>query len=132
MGSGKTYVMRNLAQQKLFPLHNFVQISQDTIKHKLPEFHGYLQYDECTVGYKLRQESGYLQEVIMWESIFNGNCIWVDSSLRNSLYHEKLFHSIRQDFDDYRIAIIWVRADSDIVFKRAFSKSENNISCCNR
>lgn len=58
----------------------------------------------------LRQEVGYIAEVLLWESLYESMCIWVDGSLRNASFHEKLFAEIRKDFPNYRIAVLYVKS----------------------
>jgi len=124
MGSGKTSTMKRLSHLDYFPINNFVRISPDRLKRLLPEFPGYLHYDQRTVGRKLRTEVGYIAEICLWESMFRQNCIWLDSSLRDANFHEKLFAQIRKDFPMYRIAVVHVRADSEKVFFRAQERTK--------
>ena len=123
MGVGKGYVLSSLYNSNLFPLDNFLKIDPDMLKTELPEMSGYLQVDPATAATKVHRESTQMADILLEHALLDRSNILVDGSLRDVDYYRQLFQRIRQDYD-YRIAILLVTAEPDVIHKRARDRAE--------
>jgi hypothetical protein len=125
MGVGKGYVITQLQQQNLLNIRDyFITIDPDLIKYELPEMVGYLQIDRTTAATKLHRESTQMADIIFEYAIQHSLSILVDGSLRDVLYYKSLFHRIRTDYKQYRIAIIHITASRDVIYERAMNRAQ--------
>lgn len=123
MGVGKGYVLSSLYKSDLFPLDTFVIIDPDKIKTELPEMSGYLKADPATAATKVHRESTQMADVLLEHTLMDRSNILVDGSLRDVDYYKQLFQRIRSEYD-YRIAIILVTADAQVIHERAKERAE--------
>ena len=119
MGAGKSRTMTWLSDNGIFPLSEIVQIDPDLFKTALPEWDEYVSKEPMSAGFHTRQESGLLCEIAQEAAMRLNKHLWVDGSLRDSEWYTSVFEGIRQRYPAYRIAIIHVVADDDIVYERA-------------
>jgi len=123
MGVGKGYVLSSLYKSDLFPLDKFLKIDPDMLKNELPEMSGYLQADPATAATKVHRESTQMADVLLEHALLDRVDILVDGSLRDVDYYKQLFLRIRNEYD-YRIGIILVTADPEIIHERASQRAE--------
>jgi hypothetical protein len=124
MGVGKGYVISNLHNAGLFPLDNFLKIDPDMLKQELPEMPGYLRQDKESAATKLHRESTQMSDVLFEHALLNEIPLFVDGSLRDVDYYQTLFDRIREIHSQYRIAIIHVVADRDVIHERAKERAK--------
>jgi predicted ABC-type ATPase len=122
MGAGKTHVMDWLCERGVLPL--MVPIDADLFKAALPEWAGYVSRDPLTAGFHTRRESGYLVELAQEASLRARQHVWVDGSLRDGEWYQQVFARIRARHPAYRIAILYVAADRDTVYRRIAARAE--------
>jgi hypothetical protein len=123
MGVGKGYVLSSLYKSDLFPLASFLIIDPDKLKSELPEMSGYLQTDASTAATKVHRESTQMADVLLEHALMNQSNVLVDGSLRDVEYYKHLFQRIHKDYE-YRIAIILVTADPQVIHNRATERAE--------
>ena len=119
MGAGKSRTMTWLSDNGIFPLSEIVQIDPDLFKTALPEWDEYVAKDPMSAGFHTRQESGLCCEIAQEAAMRLNKHLWVDGSLRDGDWYRSVFEGIKQRYPAYRIAIIHVVADDDIVYERA-------------
>eukprot|EP01064_Diplonema_japonicum_P017272 TRINITY_DN2532_c0_g1_i13.p1 TRINITY_DN2532_c0_g1~~TRINITY_DN2532_c0_g1_i13.p1 ORF type:complete len:468 (+),score=87.98 TRINITY_DN2532_c0_g1_i13:108-1406(+) len=119
MGAGKSHVIRWMSDHGYFPLPDIVQIDPDRFKEMLPEWQGYVEHDPMQAGGRMRKESGYLVEIAQHKAMDMGKNVWVDGSLRDGEWYARQLKIIKEKYPHYRVAIIHVLADFDIVVNRA-------------
>jgi len=123
MGAGKGYVIRWLSRNGYFPLPDLVQIDPDSFKAAFPEWPGYVERARMTAGSKTRRESGYLVEIAQEVAMNARKNVWVDGSLRDYEWYSKVFDTLREKWPEYRIAILYVYADKEVVLERAAKRA---------
>lgn len=126
MGVGKGYVLTQLHQAGVFPIQNFVKVDPDMIKSELPEMAGYLQAEKESAATKLHRESTQIADVLFEFALSKRLPILVDGSLRNVDYYQELFERIHRDAPSYRIAILHVTADREVIMDRAKRRAEKS------
>mmetsp|Transcript_14177 Transcript_14177/g.30320 ORF Transcript_14177/g.30320 Transcript_14177/m.30320 type:complete len:515 (-) Transcript_14177:337-1881(-) len=124
MGAGKGYVVRWMSRNGYFPLPDLVQIDPDNFKAAFPEWPGYVTACRKSAGINTRRESGYLVEVAQHVAMDEQKNVWVDGSLRDGDWYSKVFDTLRRTRPEYRIAILYVYAEKDVVLKRAADRAE--------
>jgi adenylylsulfate kinase-like enzyme len=124
MGVGKGYVLMQLQRLQLLDVSSFVKIDPDLIKTELPEMAGYLQHDRATAATLLHRESTQMADVLLEHALSHSYSLLVDGSLRDVDYYRKLLQRLRCEFASYRLAIVHVVADPDIVWQRARARAE--------
>eukprot|EP00656_Telonema_subtile_P007241 TRINITY_DN13396_c0_g1_i2.p1 TRINITY_DN13396_c0_g1~~TRINITY_DN13396_c0_g1_i2.p1 ORF type:complete len:312 (-),score=67.94 TRINITY_DN13396_c0_g1_i2:148-1083(-) len=124
MGAGKGYTISWMSQQGHFPLPDLVQIDPDAFKTSFPEWKRYVQKDRLTAGVHTRRESGYMVEIAQHAAMDAKKNVWVDGSLRDGEWYSQVFDDIRARWPAYRIAILYVYADVDVIFERARKRAE--------
>jgi len=123
MGVGKGYVLMQLQQNNLFPTSQFVKIDPDMLKNELPELAGYLQTDRESAATKLHRESTQMADILFEYAVSQRLDVLVDGSLRNVEYYQELFARLHNN-TNYRIAILHVTADDDVIVARAEQRAE--------
>eukprot|EP00301_Raphidiophrys_heterophryoidea_P026915 c9389_g1_i1.p1 GENE.c9389_g1_i1~~c9389_g1_i1.p1 ORF type:complete len:802 (-),score=185.80 c9389_g1_i1:32-2437(-) len=118
MGAGKGYALSWMSSHKYFPLENIVHIDPDHFKMVMPEWMPYVNSNPVLAGALCHQESGLMTEIAQEYAMKHRQHIWVDGSLRDGKWHERVFDGIRKNFPDYQIAIFYVYASEDIVRMR--------------
>ena len=124
MGVGKGYVLTQLQQNDLFPAKDFVKIDPDMLKSELPEMAGYLKMDRESAATKLHRESTQMADVLFEDAISRQRDVLVDGSLRDVEYYQDLFRRIHRDHPAYRIAILHVTADRNVILDRARQRAQ--------
>ena len=124
MGVGKGYVLTKLHERGLFPLDDYVKIDPDMLKSELPEMAGFLQADRASAATKLHRESTQMGDVLLEHALAHHCNILVDGSLRDVNYYQQLFDRIHEQFPRYRIALLHVTADREVVRERARQRAE--------
>ena len=133
MGSGKSHTIRVLAAHHRFPLHAFVYVDPDQLRHRLPEFPTYLHEHPDRAGEWTRQETGLLAEVLVRAALDRHHHVLVDGSLRDADWYERYFATLREQYQEQglSIAILHVVAPRETVLERAeVSESYYGVVCC--
>jgi hypothetical protein len=125
MGAGKGYTIRWMSQSGYFPLPDLVQIDPDHFKMAFPEWPGCVRDCRMTAGAMTRRESGYLVEIAQHIALNSHKNVWVDGSLRDYDWYSKVFDMLREKWPMYRIAILYVYADKEVVMARAKKRAED-------
>lgn len=124
MGVGKGHILKKMDSSKLINLQDFLRIDSDQLKDELPEMKMYINYDPKTAGTKVHKESGFIQEIILSEALKQNKNIIVDGSLTSLVRHKMLFESIRRDYPQYTIEIIYITADMEKIQERIQKRGE--------
>lgn len=123
MGSGKSHALRYFKETGvLAELESFVVIDQDEVRSLLPEWHGYVQ-NSSKAASMLQKESGYMCEIALAESLVASRNIVFDSSLKDTTWWRMEFQRLKREFPNYRIGILYIRADLSIAIDRAEARS---------
>jgi len=122
MGAGKGYALSWMSTMGSFPLENIVHIDPDYFKMVMSEWNMYVDASvkdpSIMAGSMCHQESGFMQEIAQEAALRNNQNIWVDGSLRDGPWFEKVFTDIRKRFPSYRIAIFYVYATEKTIRQR--------------
>ena len=124
MAAGKSYALLQLFKRGLFPMKTFVNIDPDKLKSELPEMPGYLQADAESAATKLHRESTQMSEVLFEYALQQSQRMIVDGSLRDVAWYKALFARLRKELPHYRIAIIHVKADREVIYRRAENRAK--------
>ena len=120
MGAGKTHVVKELDRAGRFPLHAYVQVDPDHIRHSfLPEFSGYVEQCPAVAGERTRKEAGMISEILTQAALHRGQNVLVDGTLREAEWYRQYFRYLREQFPNLRIAILHITAPRHAVFERA-------------
>ncbi|CAM9679919.1 unnamed protein product [Discosporangium mesarthrocarpum] len=101
MGAGKSHTISWMSEQGLFPLPDIVIIDPDQFKAEFPEWPGYCRFNQTEAGRLTRKESGYLVELAQEVAMAEQKNIWCDGSLRDGVWYEQVFQSIRTVREPY-------------------------------
>ncbi|CAB9511715.1 Zeta toxin [Seminavis robusta] len=121
MGVGKGYVLTQLHQSGLFPAQEFLKIDPDFIKSELPEFPGYREFstNPSLAATQVHRESTMMADTLLEHALSRGISTLVDGSLRDVDHYTELLDRIRKEYPQYRVGLIHVVADREIIFQRA-------------
>eukprot|EP00656_Telonema_subtile_P009462 TRINITY_DN14446_c0_g1_i2.p1 TRINITY_DN14446_c0_g1~~TRINITY_DN14446_c0_g1_i2.p1 ORF type:complete len:435 (-),score=44.21 TRINITY_DN14446_c0_g1_i2:2-1306(-) len=125
MGAGKGHVVRWMSREGYFPLPDWVQLDPDHFKACLPEWPEYVRRDRQSAGRLTQRESGYLVEIAQESAMVSRKNVWVDGSLRDTQWYERVFCDIRNRFPAYQIAILYVYAEDKVVLERVANRAAN-------
>jgi len=124
MGAGKTHTVKWMSHKGYFPLENIYIVDPDEFKKALPEWNGYVKRNPLTAGDMTHLESSLLVEISQ-EILLKRSCnMMIDGSLRDWEWHQHVFTSIKKRYPQYKIAILYVYADLDIVYKRIAKRAK--------
>ena len=124
MGAGKSRTMGWLSEHGLFPLSQVVQVDPDLFKPAMPEWDELVKRDALSAGRHTRRESGMLCEILQEAALRMGKHIWVDGSLRDGEWYQKVFRDIQERHSHYQIAIFHVVASREVTYERARLRGE--------
>ncbi len=83
-----------------------------------------MAHDPLLAGQKTRRETGYMLEVAQAAAMRERKHVWIDGSLRDSEWYARVFGEIHRDYPAYRIAILYVTADPEVVLQRVRKRGE--------
>ena len=124
MGAGKGYALNWMSKQGLFPLEQIVHLDPDYFKRVMPEWKRYISSNAEQAGTLCHQESGYILEIAQEVALNNCQNVWIDGSLRDWKWYEKVFDDIHERYPIYRIAIFYVYCSEELVYERAERRAE--------
>ena len=124
MGAGKSRTIGWMSEQGYFPLSQIVHLDPDMFKTHFPEWQGYLSSAMCEAGSRTRRESGYLVEIAQQAAMAARKHVWVDGSLRDGEWYASELQRVREAHPGYRLAIVYVKADDDVVLERVRRRAE--------
>lgn len=120
MGAGKSHVIKELHRDGVFPLHAYVSVDPDHIRHAyLTEFASYVEQCPELAGEQTRKEAGMISEVLTQAALRKGQNVLVDGTLRDAEWYRLYFQELRAEYPSIRIAILHVVAPREAVLKRA-------------
>jgi len=119
MGSGKSTTRKWMCERNIFQMSDMVHIDPDEFSAQMPEWAGYVRRDWVSAGTYTRKEAGYLVEIAQEAAMRFGKHIWVDGTLRDGAWFQQFLHRIRAEHPQYKVAIIHVVADEELVLERA-------------
>mmetsp|Transcript_3026 Transcript_3026/g.6033 ORF Transcript_3026/g.6033 Transcript_3026/m.6033 type:complete len:297 (+) Transcript_3026:2-892(+) len=117
--SGKSFVIPWMQKQGYLALPNLVRTDPDYFRMRLPEWKRYLEANPHTAGEMTHVEAGTCSLIAQWESMRQGRHVFIDGSLQHYPRQSEFFGEIRAAHPQYRIAIINVHCDWDILLKRS-------------
>jgi hypothetical protein len=116
----KTHVVKELDRSGFFPLHSFVSVDPDYIRHTfLPEFDWYVQQCPELAGERTRKETGMIAEILAQAALQKGQNVLVDGTLRDAEWYREYFQDLRVQHPNIKIAILHIVAPRETVFERA-------------
>jgi len=124
MGAGKGYTMNWLSEQGILPIECLVHIDPDYFKSLMPEWDGYKKFDESSAGSMCHTESGFIQELAEKAALRGSQHTWIDGSLGDHRWFSNVFANIRVKHPQYRIALVYVYASDEEVYKRAAERGK--------
>ena len=68
-------------------------------------------------------EVRYITELTTLAALHSGKNIIVDGALKDTEWYKNFFQSIREEFSNYRIAILHVSAPKELIYERAEVRS---------
>ena len=124
MGAGKGHTLSWMSRNGYFPLESIVHIDADHFKHVMPEWDGYVAHDPAQAGTHCHRESGFLAEVAQAAAMAAQQNVWVDGSLRDGVWWAGQMATLREQYPNYRLAILVVTATEATVRRRAADRAE--------
>lgn len=118
-GAGKRYAMNTMLDDGTLPLVGFVAVDPDEIRNHLPEYVLYLHDEKEKADDLTRKEVRYITELTTLAALHSGKNIIVDGALKDTEWYKNFFQSIREEFSNYRIAILHVSAPKELIYERA-------------
>jgi predicted kinase len=119
MGAGKSYTIKKLMEENLFPMLAFVGVDPDVVRRYLPEYEGYVQRSKADAGEFTRKESGFIVEILTEAALREGKNVLVDGSLRDHEWYTLYIARLRASYPNLRIAILHISAPPEVVYARA-------------
>lgn len=124
MGAGKTHVMRWLLSEGFLPLSALSSIDPDRIKRCMPEWKDLVTNSNGMAGSLTHKESGFIAEIAQEVALRESRNIWVDGSLRDTVWYTSIIKNIRKMFPNYRIAVLYVTAPRQTIIQRTQSRGD--------
>lgn len=121
---GKSFVIPWMVEQGYLALPNLVRTDPDYFRMRLPEWKGYLGANPQTAGEMTHVEAGTCSLIAQWESMRQGRHVFIDGSLQHFPRQSEFFGEIRAAYPQYRIAIISVDCEWDLLLKRSATPRE--------
>ncbi|CAD7931923.1 unnamed protein product [Amoebophrya sp. A120] len=118
MGSGKGWVLGWMSSKNILPLESISKIDPDHFKTLMPEWKQYLKQSLRQAGTLCHKESGYIAEIAQEVAMKQNLTLWVDGSLHNYEFYTKKIAYIRQNYPQYKIAILAITASDEIIANR--------------
>ena len=123
MGAGKGHTIEWLYKEDLFPLNAFVRVDPDILRELLPETKSYIEIDPVKAGNFTQKEVGYIAEVLNKVALGLGKNVLTDGSLRNAQWYIEYITSLKREYKNLKIAIIYVTASIDTILLRARNRA---------
>lgn len=124
MGAGKGHTMHWLFEHDLFPLDAFVKVDPDSLRVLLPETQEYIRQNPRNAGFLTQKEVGYISEVLTMDALNLGKNVLIDGSLRNADWYKQYIATLRSQFPNLKIGIIFVTASEETILSRARRRAE--------
>jgi len=124
MGAGKSFSLNWMSQNGYFPLENMSVLDPDEFKKALPEWQGYVKKNPLRAGELTHLESGYLVEIAQEALLQRRTNIQVDGSLRDWRWYVQVFKSIKKQYPEYHIGIMYIYARKEVVYKRVEKRAK--------
>jgi predicted kinase len=123
-GAGKTHTIKKLHERGQFPLHSFVTVDPDEMRRQLPEFPVYIERTPEKAGELTRKEVGMMAEIVTNFALEKGMNVLVDGSLKDAVWYENYFQSLRKRYPNLKIGIIHVTAPTDAILERVKERAK--------
>lgn len=121
-GAGKSSILKSLEESGLIATSTFLLLDPDLIKEYLPEYDLFRTLDLNRAGEMLRHESKDLQTEIFWKALKLRKNLIIDGTLRNVEENTKVISTVRKDFPEYSIEIVFVDAAEATLLERVASR----------
>lgn len=121
-GSGKTHTLKTF-DKSMFDLQNFFHIDPDKVKNDLPEAKQFSLENKVTACGRLHKESVMICMLLEYIALDKKIAIIVDGSLKDGEWYKQHFKKVGEM--DYKIAIIKVVADLDVIQKRCEQRGKD-------
>ena len=118
MGAGKSHVVQWMYERGTFLVDKLVHCDPDLLRSALPEWAGYVARDPLTAGTLTHREAGLLVEIATEAALRAGAHVWVDGSLKDSVWYRGAISDVRRRYPHYSIAILEVHARPERIFER--------------
>jgi len=140
MGAGKSHTIKMLQGFGCCSLTSMVKVDPDTVKYQLPEMQEYIKRnpgpdpDERVIfaGHATHNESAFLQELIVREMLEESKSMIIDGSLSNAEWYRDYISMIRVKYPHFRIGIVHVVCDADIIWERVQDRCARTGRCIQR
>lgn len=140
MGAGKSHSIKRLQARGLHALDDMVKVDPDTVKYQLPEMQEYISRNPgpnpsaelILAGLATHNESAFLQEMIVSELLERSKHLIVDGSLSNADWFANYFAYIRRRYPHYRIGIVHVVCDPEVIWDRVVDRCRRTGRCISR
>jgi len=117
-GAGKRYTINSLLDNGTLPLVGFVAVDPEEIRNHLPEHILYMHNNPDTADDLTRREVRYISELTSLSALHTGKNVIFDGCLKDTDWYKKFFSHIREEFKNYRIAILQVGAPVEQIYER--------------
>lgn len=124
MGAGKTTIIRSLAAAGELDLKRFILVESEQIKAAIPEYGPLAGIEPRWAADAVHPEAAQIQRLIIWRALSIGKNILVDGSLRHADYFRRLIGTVRKNFPQYTISIVFVDAGEATIMERVKRRSE--------
>jgi len=140
MGAGKSHTIDMLEGFGCCALSRMVRVDPDTVKYQLPEMNRYIQRnpgpnpdkDIILAGHATHNESAFIEELIVRQLLEDSKSMIIDGSLSNAEWYRDYILMIRADYPQYRIGIVHVVCDPEIIWERVQRRCERTGRCISR
>ena len=124
IGSGKSHTFRKFFKENVFDQSKYLCIDADKIKDFLPEYKQFKKEDPKSAGTRVHVESVYILEIIVEYALSCRMNLIVDGSLRDTYWYKQFIKYLRQEFPEYFLRIVYIRADESIVRERVAKRGD--------
>jgi len=140
MGAGKSHTVKMLQAFGCCSLTHMSKVDPDTVKYQLPEMVHYIQKNPgpkpdkniIYAGHATHNESAFIQEIIVREMLEESKSMIIDGSLSNADWYRDYILMIRAKYPHFRIGIIHVVCDADIIWERVQKRCARTGRCIQR
>jgi hypothetical protein len=101
-----------------------VTVDPDEMRRQLPEFSAYIERTPDKAGELTRKEVGMMAEIVTNFALEKGMNVLVDGSLKDSVWYENYFKSLREKYPNLKIGIIHVTAPTDAILERVQDRAK--------
>jgi len=120
--AGKSHSIRELLRKGRLSLASSYYVDTNLIEVHLPEYSLYAKEKLKDRSQLMCQETFYISQIITYGALQKEKNIIVNFKPRFMNRTPEMFQKIRNEYPSYKIALIHINADSEVVLKRAEAK----------